>query len=71
MAAPYRVHAKEDRRFGFFRAGEGMDIPFLLILLVVFLVDFPCFTRQAMPKVNTTPDIPIPPDTLSSKVPAV
>ena len=38
MAAPYRVHAKEDRRFGFFRAGEGMDIPFLLILLVVFLV---------------------------------
>ena len=38
MAAPYRVHAKEDRRLGFFRAGEGIDIPFLIILLVVFLV---------------------------------
>ena len=38
MAAPYRVHAKEDRRLVLRRAGEGMDVPFLLILLVVFLV---------------------------------
>ena len=38
MAAPYRVHAKEDRRFAWSRAGEGIDIPFLIILLVVFLV---------------------------------
>jgi len=38
MAAPYRVHAKEDRRLGFFRAGEGIDIPFFIILLVIFLV---------------------------------
>lgn len=38
MAAPYRVHAKEDRRSALRRAGEGMDIPFFIILLVIFLV---------------------------------
>lgn len=38
MAAPYRVHAKEDRRSALRRAGEGIDIPFFIILLVIFLV---------------------------------
>ena len=38
MAAPYRVHAKEDRRSALRRAGEGIDILFFIILLVIFLV---------------------------------
>jgi len=38
MAAQYLVHAKEDRRRGFAGASEGMDVPFLFILLIVFAV---------------------------------
>ena len=38
MAAPGRVHAKEDRRPEIHRRGEGIDIPFLCLLLLVLTV---------------------------------
>lgn len=38
MAIQTRLYAKEDRRFGRSRAGESVDIPFLIILLLLLIV---------------------------------
>ncbi len=64
MAAGKTLYAKEDRRR---LSGAGVDIPFLVLVLLLLTVGLTMLYSVAPPKVSMTQAIPFPQNTCKNR----